>query len=161
MISWRRIHLWGVRNPKAYYITPPSVWAVFIYAVSLLPVHEIDTVSRFEFPGADKIAHLFVYAILGLLILRGWHREKMPPLDLHAFVFALCVVFGFTVELHQGLTAYRSFEAGDLVADAAGALLGLVAWHVMMLRWGRRTRLYPGLLRPELKSHPSQRKRRT
>lgn len=153
----RRLHLWGVQNPKYYYIGPPSVWAVAIYLLSLAPLNEVETIDRFSFPGADKLGHLFAYAMLSLLILRGWQREKMPPIGLHGFVFALCVVFGVMIEIHQSFTPYRTFEVYDILANASGALLGQIVWHLLMLRYGKRTRLYPGLFRPDFKDHPSQR----
>lgn len=157
----RRVHAWGVQHPKWYYIYPPSAWAVFIYVVSIIRVPEHQVIQPlFAIPGYDKWAHFGIYALLSLLILRGWQREKMPPLDLHALVFALCVVFGGMIEVQQSLTPYRSFELMDLAADALGALTGQVVWHLLMRRWGKRTRLYPGLFRPEFKDHPSERKRR-
>jgi VanZ family protein len=154
-----RFHRWGVQNPKYYYIAPPSFWAVAIYLISIAPLKSVEPLSRtLSLPLADKIGHMTVYAVLAVLILRGWHREKMPPLGLHGFVWLLCMVFGIMVEIQQGLIPARSFELWDMVANGVGALLGQVIWHLMMLRWGRRTRLYPGLLRPNFKDHPSQRK---
>lgn len=157
-----RLHRWGVQNPKYYYIAPPSVWAVAIYILSLIPIPESGSVgAAFNFPLADKIAHAAIYAVLAILIIRGWHREKMPPLDLHGFVWLLCIVFGMMIEMQQGLSSHRSFEAWDIAANGLGALAGLFIWQLLMWRWGRRTRRYPGLLRPDLKRHPSQRRKPT
>lgn len=159
----RRLHLRGKRNAKLYYVTPPSVWAVFVYLTSIADLRSIeDPESGFwllawtaSVPHFDKIVHAGYYAILSLLLVRGWQREKMPPLELHALVWTMCLVFGFMIEVHQSLLPYRSFELLDLAADGAGALAGQVAWHLAMLRWGRRTRLYPGLLRPDFKDSPA------
>lgn len=149
---WSSIHRWGVQNPKWYYITPASVWAVLIYVASianLKPATDIDWLSSiFTF---DKLAHFGLYMILAMLIIRGWHREKMPPIGLHALVLTLCFVFGAMIEVHQSLLSYRSFEVGDILADLLGSLTGLIIWHLMMVRWGKRTRLYPGLFRPDPK----------
>ena len=144
---WLRLHRWGARRPKWYYVAPASFWAVFIYAASLAPPSVMGQLPS----GNDKAGHFILYAILALLIVRGWHREKIPPIDLHGFVWLLAFLFGFTVEMFQGLSTYRSFELYDLLANAIGALGGLVLWHLMMMRWGKRTRLYPGLFRPNLK----------
>lgn len=157
-----RLHGWGVRNPKYYYIAPPSVWAVMIYILSLIPLPQAGAVGvTINAPFVDKLGHAGVYGVLALLIIRGWHREKMPPLELHGFVWLLCIVFGMMIEMQQGLSPHRSFEAWDIVANSVGALAGLFAWQLLMWRWGRRTRLYPGLLRPEFKNHPSQRRSST
>lgn len=152
------LHRWGVRNPKYYYIAPPSVWAVALYILSLIPMPRAGAIgSAVNAPYVDKIGHAGVYAVLALLIIRGWHREKMPPLELHGFVWLLCIVFGMMIEMQQGLSPHRSFEVWDIFANSAGALAGLLVWQLLMWRWGRRTRLYPGLLRPDFKHHPSQR----
>lgn len=152
---WRRIHRWGVQNPKWYYITPPSLWAAMIYITSIAQMEGSGGIKErlpwlqwlFEFDGLDKIGHFAAYAVLSLLILRGWQREKMPPIGLHGFTLLLCAVFGMMLEIHQGLTG-RNFDLLDEVANVMGALAGQAAWHLLMLKWGRRTRLYPGLFRP-------------
>jgi len=65
------------------------------------------------------------------------------------------------IEMQQGLSPHRSFELWDIAANSAGALGGLFIWQVLMWRWGRRTRLYPGLLRPDFRNPPSQRRSST
>lgn len=145
----RRLHLWGVQNPKWYYIGPPSAWATFIYVVSLAPIQNVKTLDLFMENGRDKLLHGTCYALFSLLILRGWQREKMPPFGLHAFVWTLSVAFGTMIEILQGLTSYRTFEFEDIVADAVGALAGQAIWHLLMVKWGKRTKLYPGLFRPK------------
>ncbi|GEM_PF-633653 len=150
-----RLHRWGTQRPKVYYIAPPSVWAVAIYVGSLADLRG----AGLQLPGNDVFQHLVAYAGLALLTIRGWHREKMPPFGLHLTVGALCLVYGLMIETLQWVSPHRTFQPRDLAADAAGALLGLVLWHLLMLRWGKRTRLYPGLLRPDFKDHPTERRR--
>ena len=156
----RRIHLWGVKRPKIYYIAPPSICAVAIYAGSLAPPTGLGGFSFFSFPGADKLIHVGVYAVFALSIIRGWQREKMPPLDLHVMVFALALVYGAMIEVFQALTPYRTFEMLDIAADGIGAILGQVTWHLVMMRWGKRTKLYPGLLRPDFEDSPANRRKK-
>ncbi len=157
-----QLHRWGVQNPKYYYIAPPSIWAVTIYILSLVPIPETGSLGdAARLPFVDKFGHLGVYAILALLVIRGWHREKMPPLDLHGFVWLLCLVFGMMIEMQQGLSPHRSFEVWDMAANGFGALLGLLLWQFLMMRWGRRTRLYPGLLRPDFNQRSTRRRNST
>jgi VanZ family protein len=155
-----RLHLRGVQNPKYYYIAPPSIWAVVLYVLSLLPLPETGALREtVSIPYADKLGHMAAYALLALLIIRGWHREKMPPIGLHGFVWLLCFVFGIMIEMQQGLSPHRSFQIGDIAANGVGALAGQALWQVLMWRWGRRTPLYPGLFRPRPEAHPSPEKR--
>lgn len=154
---FRRIHLLGVRHPKYYYVAPPSIWAASLYVLSLVPLPDTGAVGdAVDLPFVDKIGHLLGYALLSLLIIRGWHREKMPPIGLHGFVWLLCFVFGIMIEIQQGLGSHRSFQAGDIAANALGALLGQTLWQLLMWRWGRRTRRYPGLFRPRSGTPPPQ-----
>ena len=95
---------------------------------------------------------------LAVLTIRGWHREKIPPIGLHGFVWLLTFVFGTWIEIHQALDGLRQFELRDILANNVGAVSGLVLWHMAMVRWGRRTRQYPGLFRPKLDSPPPSRR---
>jgi len=145
---WGAFHAWGLQNPKLYYIYPPSLWAVMIYVLSIANLKPIEVDLWIPpIPLLDKWVHMVFYAVLSLLVLRGWQREKMPPIGLHGFVFLICVVFGSMIEVHQIMTGYRSFELADILADAIGALMGQSLWHLLMVKWGKRTRLYPGLFR--------------
>ena len=91
----KRIHDWGNRNPKLYYVAPPSVWAIWIYLSGMAHPDRFGAFSFVSFDGADKAVHFASYFIFSLLIVRGWQRNKMPPLGLHGFVWLLCFVFGF------------------------------------------------------------------
>lgn len=154
-VLWRRVHRWGVRNQKLYYVTPPSVWAVMIYLLSMARIDTPEVREIVQAPGVDKLLHAVFYAVLALLVLRGWQRDKMPPLGLHGFVLLLCMTFGAMIEVIQGVIPYRQFDPADIFANGVGALCGQVVWHLMMMAWGRRTRLYPGLLRPDFKNSPA------
>lgn len=70
------------------------------------------------FPNADKLHHLWFFAVLWWLglrtgLLRGW------TLGLVLFFY------GVGIELAQGLTVTRSASVDDVVADMAGVLLGV------------------------------------
>jgi VanZ family protein len=130
-----------------------------IYLGSLASPDRLQKVHPWKFPLSDKVDHFVAYLVLSLLLVRGWQREKMPPLELHAIVWLLCVVYSFMLEVLQGMSGDRSFDLTDLAANAIGAFFGLALWHAVMLKYGKRTRLYPGLLRPDFKDHPSNRKR--
>ena len=68
--------------------------------------------------GADKLVHFAYFALLWWVAVRA-QGLRAWPLGLHL----LC--FGVGIELAQGiLTATREASLGDVVADAAGLLLG-------------------------------------
>ena len=82
------------------------------------------------FPNADKLHHLWFFALLWWLALRagvprGW------PLGL------ALLVYGAGVEVAQGLlTTSRSASLLDVFADGAGVLLGAVLSRWMSQRAG-------------------------
>lgn len=85
-----------------------GLWILIILVASLLPGNT---------SGASGTGwHLFGYAVL-VVLLAAWQSI------LRAAVAAWSI--GAIVELLQLLVAYRVAETGDLVANAAGVVLGL------------------------------------
>jgi VanZ family protein len=83
-----------------------------------------------EFPGADKLAHLFIYAGLTLLVswaIRQSNESPRPWVQWGApILFAAC--YGITDEIHQYYVPNRDMDPLDLLADAAGAILIQSIW---------------------------------
>lgn len=68
----------------------------------------------------DKLAHFFLYGVLGALAARGWQRSGGRP---GKWWLILAVwLLGAWDEWRQREVAGRSAEAADWVADAAGSL---------------------------------------
>ena len=129
--SWRRaLVYWG----------PVAAVGALIVAVSSIPGARLD----FQLiRHADKLAHLSIFGVLGLLLLRAMARTtRLAPAARVVVAVALVAAFGVTDELHQMLVPGRTAEVADVAADATGALLGcLLFWAGGRLaRWraGRR-----------------------
>lgn len=67
--------------------------------------------------GHDKVNHLLGYA--GLMGLLMWSLPRWPVWQSWLSVFG----FGVLIEGLQGLTSWRFFEWGDMLANGIGALL--------------------------------------
>jgi VanZ family protein len=80
---------------------------------------------------SDKVEHFAAYGLL--LFLPGLH-EKASGLVAHALG---AVSLGIILEFIQLLCPGRSFELGDMAADAAGVCCGLAA-GLMLRAWLRR-----------------------
>jgi len=96
-------------------------------------------------PGApDWLLHGLEYGLLGLLLARALAGGLHGRLSRRraALTMVLGVLYGATDEWHQSFIPGRQVEAGDLLADSAGTLLGLAA-AAMALRLtpsgGKRT----------------------
>jgi VanZ family protein len=105
------------------------VWGALIGWLSLIPA---PPVVNSPFLGWDKLQHAAAYALLtmlGFLAMAG----PMPDLRRRAgAVTFLAILLGALMEAAQWLfTTTRKAEAGDLLADAVGALLvyGVVTWR--------------------------------
>ena len=98
-------------------------WIVAICAGSLWPL------SGPVVPAGDKVQHLLGYA--GLAFLAAQAFRPRPAI----WLFASSI--GILLEFAQALTPWRSFEVADMLANAFGALLGLLAallWQVFFTR---------------------------
>ncbi|MDT0616911.1 VanZ family protein [Salinisphaera sp. P385] len=80
-----------------------------------------------SFTYGDKVGHLAAFALLG-----GWfgalRRDALPWIGL------ALLAYGGLIELLQGLTPSRLPEWGDLLADLAGIVLGILLLSTGMQR---------------------------
>lgn len=105
---------------------PVVAWALVIFALSSIPGTSIPDVG---FSFADKVAHICVYGVLGVLFFRAWRRQAPALNDTVALlVSALCTLtYGISDEFHQLFVPNRSADIFDLVADLIGGVLGGLA----------------------------------
>jgi VanZ family protein len=99
-----------------------------------------DRIHLPPFPYSDKAVHACAYAILGLLIsvrrpLRArWERTRIASgnalagFDLRGL--AVGMAYGLGDEIHQLFVPMRSYDYGDMAADALGVVIG-----ICLFRW--------------------------
>lgn len=90
-------------------------------------------------PGADKLGHGALYAVLAgasLLALDPGHKRR-TPVRAGLLVVLFCLVYGISDEFHQWFIPGRAPSGGDLLADTAGAAIAVAGW----LRRAARRRL--------------------
>ncbi|WP_025741001.1 VanZ family protein [Aquimarina pacifica] len=87
-----------------------------------------------DFDGGDKIAHFiayFVFAIgwfLPLFFSKKWNKSLNTSMFITA---AICISYGVLMEILQlVLTAYRSFDWYDAVANTCGTIFALLIFSV-------------------------------
>jgi VanZ family protein len=102
------------------------VWALVIFIFSSIPGLATGTGSA-DF-GLRKIAHVAEFAVLAALLYRAL-RSPGPA-------FALSLAYAASDELHQHFTRGREGKTIDVVIDAAGIAVGLVAWTKLQRRLG-------------------------
>jgi VanZ family protein len=84
----------------------------------------------------DKVLHAIEYFGLGVLVFRAVAGGFAAPVT-QARAWAtmiITVAHAVSDEVHQIFVPYRTADAGDLLADAAGAALALMAclaWNII------------------------------
>jgi VanZ family protein len=80
--------------------------------------------------GWDKFNHFAAYALLSLLLIHTLQARRRPSAQLLAVSWLICVVYGLLLEgLQWFMEAGRQAEAGDLLANALGALAACVVFR--------------------------------
>jgi len=82
-------------------------------------------------PGFDKVLHLAAYALMGWLACRAIAAAglKRPLARLYLLAAVITIAYGLSDEWHQSFVPGRSADGWDLLADALGAVLGVVTYH--------------------------------
>lgn len=106
-------------------------WMAGIYYLSSQPMPDLDL----GFSNQDKLLHLGAYGLLSMLILGGMrrHDQHYRPLQL-ALAALLAALYGCSDEWHQSFVPGRRMDGLDLLADALGAVLGVIALHLLSNR---------------------------
>jgi VanZ family protein len=116
---------------KIKYWLPAIAWMAVIFYFSGRTGSEIKSMFPF-LPDLDW-GHLAEYFVLSLLIYYGLvnsTRRRRPYL----LAILLSTVYGVTDEWHQYYVPGRMTDIFDLVNDAAGAALAMVALHLYRMK---------------------------
>ena len=100
-----------------------AVGVLVSLAVLFTPASDVPSAP----PGVDKLVHLSLFAALALT--GRWAGVRRGALA------AVLVLYAALSELLQSLEVLsRSTSVADWLADVAGVLLGLLAWHLLARR---------------------------
>ncbi len=104
-------------------------WAALIYYLSDQPGRDLPLL----FPMQDKLMHLLVFGVLGFLAL-GTRKPAASGYRVRDYwkVALLVALFGVLDEWHQTFVPGRNADVFDVLADAAGGLLGAGALFLVV-----------------------------
>ena len=77
---------------------------------------------------ADKVAHMILYAGLGVLLILTLSKSKINN-NIPLIVILFGVFYGITDEIHQSFVIGRTASGYDLIADILGILFALALFH--------------------------------
>lgn len=114
------------------HIWPGLVWALFILILCAIPGKELPNVWWLELLSIDKLIHALLFAVLVVLLSRGFMRQnKFNRLQTHPVTISIAVSipYGFMLELMQRyLIEGRTFDLLDALANSIGCLAG---WYYL------------------------------
>lgn len=107
---------------------------LFIIALSItigilcLSLIKMPSTGILNVANVDKLYHSFAYFMLGITWLFTFYKK---PEKKYIIVIS-CIIFGIIIELLQSnLTAYRTGDFLDVLANSLGVLLSLVIFNLI------------------------------
>jgi len=122
------------KNKKLLVYTPLVVYWIILFGATTLPAASMPS-----FGVVDKVNHLSAYFILAILLfLTLLFQQKIPLAKKRVAAYALiiCSLYGMLDEVHQIFIPGRSAEFLDFLADACGALLGVLLMNYLVKKSG-------------------------
>ena len=116
----RLVELW--RKPRGFWVDvlPALLYLAVLFWFGLTPLTRLPG-PDFDF--IDKIWHFAAFGGLAALSARALSYIGRPALRADREAAIASAAVGALLELLQSLTAYRSADLGDFVADGLGALV--------------------------------------
>lgn len=69
-----------------------------------------------------KFAHLFMYFILGILVMNNFKISKKNII----YALIICILYSVSDEIHQIFSYERSAEIRDIFIDSIGSFIGII-----------------------------------
>ncbi|MDP4263926.1 MAG: VanZ family protein [Bacteroidota bacterium] len=113
-------------------LTPAIGWFIVSTILLTLPGSDIPQEDWLDKIWFDKWVHIGMFAIMTVLWCRSWHSLKtnISPQKLRrSFIIIgiIWIAYGIGMEFVQKyFIPNRSFDIGDMVADAAGCVAGFL-----------------------------------
>ena len=122
------------KNKKLLVYTPLVVYWLILFVATTLPAASMPS-----FGVVDKVNHLSAYFILAILLFLTLLFQQKIPLTKNrvaAYALIICSLYGMLDEVHQIFIPGRSAEFLDFLADACGALLGVLLMNYLVKKSG-------------------------
>lgn len=113
------------------YWLPVIIYCFFIFMLS----EKGGEIYIPPLPFMDKILHVVLYLILGLLYSRAHNWQWGKGTFIWTFLFTL--FYGFSDEFHQSFVPGRVPSIFDVIADGIGGVLGFYVFNFIVIELQR------------------------
>lgn len=107
---------------------PAIAWLIISIILLTLPGSAFPKENWLEKIWLDKWIHIGMFAILVILWCRAWKKKISDSNKLRTLIIwisLICFFYGIGMEFVQKhFISNRSFDAGDIIADGIGCILG-------------------------------------
>lgn len=107
-------------------------WApLYIYAGAIFYVSGISRpLPEVSIPHFDKLLHIFEYAIFAVIAARAFKNCSKKVVFENFKILAVLgsALYGISDEFHQRFVSERTFSVFDMIADGAGAVMGVFVY---------------------------------
>ena len=123
----------AMTKKKNVHFIPAIVWIIIITILSGYPGQHVPKVAVWQF---DKLVHSVIYFILSLCILYAYKEQYLIAVK-RFYLKGLIVLFGvfyggFMEILQHYIFINRSGNWYDFIANAVGAILGVLVYPFVM-----------------------------
>ena len=112
-----------------------AIYTLVITAISIIPSNVFEDIPPI-IECADKIAHAMVYGLFAIIIMWVMHPRFLITTLQGALVILIGTSYGGLMECLQLITTVsaRTFSVGDMLANAAGAIIWTIAIQLYLKR---------------------------
>ena len=126
---------------KFVHFLPAIVWFLIIFILLMLPGKDLpkeDFLSGIYF---DKWVHAGLFGGLVFLFNYPFRNNIGYKSSFYISIVIAAIIYGIAMEFAQKyLTADRDFDVNDMVADAAGAILGYLFFRLVVVKLQRKNK---------------------
>jgi len=117
-------------SSRRFWEATAVIWSAVVLSLAITPIRNVELITA---PISDKVLHAIAF-LVGSIVWAGAFDDSPGHVRSITLAGAVCLGMGGLIELLQTQTSTRAAETGDLVADAAGIVIGGIAWFLITKR---------------------------
>jgi VanZ family protein len=109
-------------------------WALVILFLVVMPGSSMPETDIWDLLSFDKLAHIFVFAVLTFLMIIGFTKQytyrelRFQPVK---YSLIICISYGIFLETIQSLSPGRALEIYDYIANTIGCFTGYGVFYII------------------------------